>query len=77
EFDFAVVANPKKSNLGPDSLSSINSRDDVQIIGETMSNAQLVKLNHMPTDLEDIGVFLGTGLALEGNNYLVIRYASY
>ncbi|KAH9295046.1 hypothetical protein KI387_038634, partial [Taxus chinensis] len=49
-----------KSNSGPDHLSRIQSGEDAQSIEDTMPDAQLYRLNHTPSELEDIAIFLRT-----------------
>ncbi|KAH9308654.1 hypothetical protein KI387_036565, partial [Taxus chinensis] len=51
---------PRKGNSRPDHLSRINLREDAKIIKETMSDAQLYRLQCAPMELEDIFFFLRT-----------------
>ena len=66
EFYFTVVVKLGKSNSRPDHLSRIHPGEEAQTIKETMLDAYLYRLQHMPSKLEGIAVFLRTGVALEG-----------
>lgn len=44
EFDFTVVVNPGKSNSRLDHLSIIQSGEEAQVIEDTMTDAQLYRL---------------------------------
>ncbi|KAH9313951.1 hypothetical protein KI387_022578, partial [Taxus chinensis] len=60
------VVKPGKSNSRLDHLSRIQSGEEAQTIEETMPDAQLYRLQRVPSELEDIVVFLRTGMAPEG-----------
>lgn len=49
EFDFTVMVKLGKSNSGPGHLSRIQSEEDVQTIEDTIMDAQLYRLHHMPS----------------------------
>ncbi|KAH9294724.1 hypothetical protein KI387_038312, partial [Taxus chinensis] len=66
EFEFKVVVKPGKNNWGLDHLSRIDSGEDAQSIKEIMLDVQLFRLRCMPSELEDIVVFLKEGVAPEG-----------
>ncbi|KAH9298134.1 hypothetical protein KI387_029816, partial [Taxus chinensis] len=57
------IVKPGKSNSGPDQLSRIQSGYDAQSIEDTMLDPQLYKLNCVPSELEDIFIFLCIGIA--------------
>ncbi|KAH9289224.1 hypothetical protein KI387_033341, partial [Taxus chinensis] len=57
-FEFRVVVKLGKNNCGLDHLSRIDLGEDVQSIEETMLDAQLFRLRRVPSELEDIVIFL-------------------
>ncbi|KAH9303350.1 hypothetical protein KI387_014933, partial [Taxus chinensis] len=70
EFEFTVVVKLGKRNSGPDHLSRIDSRENAQSIEDTMPDAQLFRLWCVPSDLEDIVVFLKMGVGTNQNEGL-------
>ena len=65
EFQFEVVIQPGKSNVGPDHLSRVKSGEDPIGINNDLPDAQLFRVVAIPVELAEIGQYLQEGKAPE------------
>ena len=65
EFEFEVVVQPRKANVGPNHLYRVESGEDPTGIDDDLPDAHLFRLEAIPTELAKIAQYLQEGKAPE------------
>ena len=63
EFEFELITQPGKENVGTDHLSRVKSGEDPKGINNDLPNAHLFRVEAIPSELEEIGQYLQEGNA--------------
>ena len=58
EFEFEVIIQPGKENVGPDHLSKVKSGEDPTGIDDDLPDAHLFRVEAIPLELAEIGQYL-------------------